>query len=216
MNKYEKIGLDFIRANYDPDAIGIGDFNSAAPDVISPKYGIGEIKYYISQMGQFTLSTINENPLSKSIANKPRELVTKQEARDWSYEHYKNKGVKFFVVVYDDHCEWYSLEDFFNVYTVSIELRKTKKSGSGPLAQKYWDQIPEELSLIDGRNSGGAHVKICPDEKLWKYKYSFKVIYSDGTLRNAGVNSNGMIYVKSETKNTTWIFQLGGKNDNTY
>ena len=213
MNKYEKIGLEFIKKYYDPDAYGIGGFNAAAPDIISPKYGKGEIKYYKAQAGQFTESTIKDNTLSALIASKPRKEVTSEEARAWCREHYKLKNIKFVVVVYDDHCEWFSFEDFFKSYNFSIELRERKKSGSNPLSQKYWNQIPEELSLIDGFNSSKNKVKICLDKTLWNYKYNFKVIFDDGTIRDAGVNSNGMIYTKSCTNNITWIFQLGDKND---
>lgn len=213
MNKYENIGLDFVRKNYDENAYGIGGFNAAAPDIISPRYGKIEVKYYKAQAGQFTKSTIKKNPFSNLIASKSRQEVTQEEARNWCREHYKSKGVQYVVVVYDDHCEWFSLEDFFKTYNFNIELRETKKSGSSPLAQKYWNQIPEELSLIDGVNSRKTKVKICLDKTLWKYKYNFQVIFEDGTIRDAGVNANGMIYVKSRTKNTTWIFQLGDKND---
>lgn len=216
MDKYEYIGLNFVKKFIDPDAYAIGGFNAAAPDIISPRLNaIIEVKNYKAQAGQFVKSTIDKNPFSRAIAAKSREEVTSEEAKNWVREHYRQKGVGYFLIVNEDStCTLYTFEDFFDNWDFKIELRSVKPSGSNPLAKKYWNQIPEDLlkiGLIDGFNESKKKVKICPDKTLWNYKYSFKVLYDDNTIRNAGVNANGMIYVKSTTRNETWIFQLDGR-----
>jgi len=216
MNKSEYIGLNYVKKFIDPDAYGIGGFNAAAPDIISPRLNsIIEVKEPVAQAGQFVKSTINKNPFSRAIAAKPREEVTPEEAKNWVREHYRQKGVGYFLIVNKDStCTFYTFEEFFANWNFKIESRSVKGSGSSPLAKKYWNQIPEDLlkiGLIDGFNSRKRKVKICPDKNLWNYKYSFKVLYDDKTIRAAGVNANGMIYVKSTTRNETWIFQLDGR-----
>lgn len=216
MNKYEQIGLQYIRKVLDPDAYGIGGFNAAQPDIICPNLNKRvEAKYCEAQAGQFVKSTIEENPFSKIIASKNRKDVTAEEAKNWVREHYRQKKIDYFIIIYKDYsCTLYTFDEFFDNWNFKIELRQVKKSGSNPIAQKYWNQIPEDLikiGLIDGINSGKKKVKICSDKSLWNYKYNFKILYDDGTIRDAGINSNGMLYVKAITNNETWIFQLDGR-----
>ena len=107
--EYEKRQYEYFCKTYDPNAIYKGGSDCHAPDIISEKYGIVEIKEPFAQCGQFSESNKDSTPYNKYISSKKRKNVTEDDAEIWTKEYYKEKGVKGFLVDY----KLYSYDEFF-------------------------------------------------------------------------------------------------------
>lgn len=178
--KAEQIALEYIKANFDPEAKLFGGMNANQPDIIC-SLGVIEVKGLPAQCGQFTYSTKHLNPYSEKIINEknPSQELCKQ----WIAEHYKN--VNYFCIVEKDLVSLYSTQDFLSTFSFSVECR-AKKSGSRVPAKKtilpstYWK---------DGRLY----------HNFLKKEYLSQDLY---------VNDNGEVRKLSLTKNKTYIFSV--------
>lgn len=194
----EEIAYIFYKNNYDPQATYLGKSDSTNPDIYSPKLnGFVEVKMAKGfQCGQFTKSTIKNNSLSKAF------LEGETTAENWVKEHYRQKNVKLFILVYENgDLQILDFDAFFNQVKISLEDRNFKGSGSSScpkkdvnkLKQAGYDVYLGEDNLVHYRNQPYLS-KIL----IGGYRYQFG---------KKGYESELLVRKLSNTKNQTWIFE---------
>ncbi len=192
----------WFQDNMDSSAVVYGGSNAFKPDIVSPKYGIGEVKVLPAQGGQFTKSTIDINKYSRNIAAKRREDVTIEESTQWTKEHYRLKGVTFFVVMDKNKISYYTFDDFFEQYCSELEDRTTKGSGSRELPKFARKFVPADWNIIIENKR--AYVTN-------PQAYDQRIVYMN-TKKEPDTMwvspETGEIRTLSKTKNETWIFQI--------
>lgn len=108
----EEKAYKWFKTNIDQNAEMIGGENSIKADIYSPLYDAYiEVKDITNEArsGQFTESTIANNPFAQAIYNgKYDSLICK----DFVKYHYNKKNVAYFIIIDNDEISFYSFEDF--------------------------------------------------------------------------------------------------------
>lgn len=194
----EAIAYNFYKNNYDPQAIYEGKSDSTIPDIYSPKIkGYVEVKKAESfQCGQFTKSTIKNNPLSELF------LEGEVSAESWVKEHYRQKNVKLFILVFENNdLQIFDFNTFFSKVNISLEDRNFKGSGSSPCPKKDINKLKQAgYDVYLGRDNF-VHYNNQPFlSKIFigGYRYQFG---------KKNYKSEYLVRKLSNTKNQTWIFK---------
>lgn len=160
MDAWEKIeldGLKYIHEFVDKDAIHIGGSDSTQSDILLSNGSFVEIKKIPAlAFGQFTESTVGENPYSKQILdifindnNNPSLGVL---GKEWVKYHYQKKNVSHFLLETNGVFQFITLEDFINNHNFYCSGR-AKASGSQPCPKGKYAQVSSmiETTIINGR-----------------------------------------------------------------
>ena len=101
--EYEISALEWFKKNFDVDAIDEGGANSTEPDIISPIYGIIEVKHLPAQSGQFTEATASKYAYSQDIINlfkdnkSANSKTSDPRCENWVKNYYlNNKKVNYY------------------------------------------------------------------------------------------------------------------------
>lgn len=196
---YELSALEWIKENLDPDAIAMGGADSTEPDIISPKYGIIEVKHLPAQSGQFTESTAEKYAYSQNIINlfkncKANDKIINEECKAWVKDYYLNhKKVNNFIVFDKEEILFLSPEEYFNLYTFNCTYR-FKKSGSRKATKKLVSLLPSNISFY-WKN----------DRVYITDKNYYKTYITIGDYI-CYINDEMELRILSSTKNATYIF----------
>ena len=202
--EYEVSALEWFKENFDADAINEGGADSTKPDIISPIYGIIEVKHLPAQSGQFTEKTADKYAYSQDIVNlfenkSANSKSTDPRCKDWVKNYYLNdKKVNYFIVFDKKEILFLTPEEYFDRYTFSCTYRFKK---SGP------------------RNATKAIASILSKtiEVFWRGK---KLYVTDSKLnetyltvgdKECYINDEGEVRILATTKNATYIFNVKAK-----
>lgn len=193
----EKKAYEWFKTNIDPNAEGTGGLDSTKPDIYSPLYdSYIEVKDIANgaRCGQFTKSTIKDNPFAQAIYDGDYSPLI---CKEFVQYHYSKKNVSHFIVVNGDEMTFHSWEEFFNTYLFEIQNPYPKRSGTGAAPKK---DIPLLLDLDKEfvlEENGKVY---CHNPSRWNTYISvedpfdyFISIVNKGELRKRG-----------KTKNMTW------------
>lgn len=189
----EQKSFEWFKSNYDPNATAQGQEDSIHSDIYSPKFSCYiEVKDLPSRCGQFTESTIGNNPFAEAIKNGDTS-----KCQDFVRFHYKTKQVKYFIVDY----HLYSMEDFLSTFNFSIQKPYNKRSGTRSAPKKDFPILIEQ-GFIQRNN------KIyCNDHSRWGtyLPNSYFISKTTGELRK-----------QSSTNNTTWHILIERTSNDNY
>lgn len=176
--KAEKFALDFIRKNYDENAILLGGMNANEPDI---QCCLGNIEVK-GLPAQFTEKTASSNSYSEVIIQLG-ETKDENLYKQWIKEHYKN--VNYFCIVENERVSLLTPEDFLSRYRFDLTIREKKSGSRKPgktfsLSDTYWE------------NGRLYHKNLC------------NVYLQD----NIYINKEGEVRLLSSTKNKTYIFNV--------
>lgn len=148
----EKNALMFIQKEIDRGAILIGGSNSYSSDILLPNSNFIEVKKIpAAAFGQFTESTIDNNPFSNKIlstflnSNSDNKIYLDNLGKDWVEYHYRQKNVSHFLL-FDSSFKLVTIEDFIKDNTFYCTGR-AKASGSSKCPKKYYEQLTNILDL---------------------------------------------------------------------
>jgi hypothetical protein len=151
--EYEVSALEWFKKNFDADAIDEGGADSTEPDIVSPIYGIIEVKHLPAQSGQFTEATADKYAYSQDIINlfkdnkSENDKIFDSRCKDWVKNYYlNNKKVNYFIVFDKEEILFLTPEEYFDRYTFSCTYR-FKKSGSRKATKKIATLLPPTISF---------------------------------------------------------------------
>lgn len=195
-------GIFFIK-EYDSEAKLVGGSNCYAPDIISPKFGNGEIKEPEAQFGQFSASGINDTEYNQYIASKSRSEVTNEDAKYWCKCFYRDKGTNFFLSEY----KVIPFEQFFEEHTFFLQNRETKGNGSGPITKQALAFVPKEWEPYYDEKENKWY---CPQQH-WNKTTLFT--NTKGDIREIWVSTRknkfkkqGELRILSNKETVSWMF----------
>lgn len=193
----EKKAYQWFKHNVDTDAESIGGEDSTKADIYSPMYdSYIEIKDITSgaRCGQFTESTIKDNPYAQAIYDGDYSLQTCQNFIQY---HYNKKNVSHFIVVDGDEVFFHPFEEFFSKYTFEVQNPYKKRSGTREAPKR---DIPTILSLSEEFIVGDNGRIYCINSDRWgEYLSVFNTFDYFISKKN-----NGEIRKRSTTENMTW------------
>lgn len=196
--------FNFFKENYDSEATRQGGMDCTAPDIISPKMGVIEVKSLPAQCGQFTYATADNYEFSDEIMSAFGKL-NKMEDNDlcvkWIKNYYKNhKNVSYFGVIENGECSLLTVDEFFEKYSFFC-TKRAKKSGSSNATkwvEKYldpsWNYHWEGNKLYVDDNSLIGTI--------------FSGVNTKGTEKDLYINDSCEVRILSSTKNKTYIFSV--------
>ena len=203
--KYEISALKWFKENFDVDAISEGGADSTKPDIISPIYGIIEVKHLPAQSGQFTEATAHKYAYSQDIINlfednkSANSKITDPLCKDWVKNYYLNtKKVDNFIVFDKEEILFLTPEEYFDRYTFSCTYRFKK---SGP--RHATKAIASILSKTIEVSWNGKKLYVI-DSKLNK-------TYLTVGDKECYIDDKGEVKILSSTKNATYIFSVNLK-----
>lgn len=187
----EKLALNFIRQK-DSEAKLCGGNNSYNSDIFSPKYGWIEVKDITNgaRCGQFTESTILNNPYSKLIIS---NNYTDEDIVNFTKEHYRKKEVSYFLVVSKGVVEFLSFDDFFHKFSFSLQKPYKKRSGTSKVPKKDYDLLLNYDNSFQFMND----TICCVDCERWKTYFTLNE-------NEYFINKSGVVRKRSKTNNLTW------------
>ena len=127
---------NWFKENIDSAAINCGKEDSTVGDIYSPLYeAYIEVKDITNgaRCGQFTESTIKDNPFAQAIYNNDFTLET---CRQFVEYHYNKKNVKYFIVINNDNLLFYNFTEFFAAYSFEVQNPYKKRSGTRSAPKK--------------------------------------------------------------------------------
>lgn len=177
----EQKSFEWFKTTYDINAVAQGQEDSTHSDIYSPKFSCYiEIKDLPSRCGQFTESTICNNPFAEAI-----KAGDSSKCKDFVRFHYKSKQVKYFIVNY----HLYSMDEFLSTFNFSIQKPYNKRSETRSAPKKDWANLLEQ-DFIQKNN------KIyCSDFSKWGTYLPNNYFISKTT---------GELRKQSSTNNITW------------
>ena len=197
----EKCAYEWFKHNHDSSAVLAGGYNANESDIYSPKYeGYIEIKMLMgtkgARCGQFTMSTIENNPYAILILNGD---ASQETLANFVKHHYEEKQVKYFIV--GDVEEGYRLltmEDFIKISIFSIQSY-AKRSGTSSCPKKYQDILLKENTsfYLDGKKI------FCRDDSKWG-----EYLFSQRQEFFISEKCNGEVRKCSNTKNLTYHIEV--------
>jgi hypothetical protein len=191
----EKEAYIWFKENVDSNAEYYGGEDSTIGDIYSPKLeGYVEVKDITNgaRCGQFTESTIKDNPYAQDIYN---GNVSSEVCKNFIKYHYEKKGVTNFLVVDNDTISYHALEDFLSKYTFELQKPYRKRSGTGVAPKK---DIPLLLENADFSIAEDGRVH-CTNPERWG-EYVSVIDPSDYYIGK----KNGELRKRSNTINMTW------------
>lgn len=203
--KSEKKAFEWFKNSYDNDAIYQGRNDSTISDIYSPLYN-----YYIevkditngARCGQFTKSTIDNNPYAKAIYSGKNDEET---CINFVIEHYKAKQVGAFIIVNNNNISLVPLCDLFNNYTFEIQEPYHKRSGTSSAPAKDRETLLKFNTAFYQKDN-----KIfCSDQSLFGTYCS--VFNSEDYFIS---KTTGELRKRSNTNNMTWHIVIKEKIEN--
>ena len=195
--KSEQRAYQWFKTHIDPDAILIGGGDSTQADIYSHKFdAYVEIKDITSgaRCGQFTKTTIKDNPFAQAIYDGDYSPATCYQFVQF---HYNKKNVTHFIIIDGDEIYFHSFEEFLSKYTFEVQNPYQKRSGTrqapkqdiAPLLNSDEEFILEDNGRVYCHNSDrwGEYVSL---ETPFDYFISKK--------------NNGELRKRSTTQNMTW------------
>lgn len=187
----------WFRENIDPNAIDCGKEDSTVGDIYSPLYDAYiEVKDITggARCGQFTESTIQDNPFAQAIYN---GQFTPEICKKFVQYHYTKKRVTHFIVIDNNELSFHSFEDFFLKYTFEVQNPYKKRSGTRQAPKK-------DISIL---LDADAEFFLAEDGKVYCYnpsrwgKYASIIDTFDYYISK---DNNGELRKRSTTQNMTW------------
>ena len=209
----EEAVLNYIKENYDSEAVLQGGMDSTSNDIISPVLGAIEVKETIAQCGQFTIGTADKYKYSNEIIaafnndfHNNAVLTDSILCAKWIKDYYLNqKQVNYFGLYNKKTKKIYLLtpEEFFNQCSFSCTYR-AKQSGTSS-APKWVDKyVKPEWDVYR-----------TADNKLYARNFNpnddSQVVYGTdtrGNLKKISIRPSGEIRVHSNTKNDSFVFSI--------
>ena len=192
----EKKAYKWFKAHYDPNAEHMGGEDSTQGDIYSPLYDAYiEVKdiTHGARCGQFTESTIKDNPFAQAIYSGSTDPKI---CRKFIQYHYNKKNVTHFIVVDNDKLSFHSFADFFKNYTFEVQKPYEKRSGTRQAPKK-------DISLLLDLD---VEFFLDKDGKVYCYnknRWGNYVTVID-TFDYFISKQNGELRKRSTTKNMTW------------
>jgi hypothetical protein len=198
----EKMAYEWFCKNYDAEAILAGGYDSTISDIYSPKFGCYvEVKMMNSttstRCGQFTESTINNNPFSILLYN---GIDLENNLRNFVEYHYTAKQVGYFIVgIGETEYTLLSMEEFLKVGKFSFPKPYKKRSGTNHCPKKYQEKLLQdhpEFTIKDG-------YVYCVDPTKWK-----TYLFSEGIEFFISDKTGGEVRKCSTTNNLTYHIEV--------
>lgn len=187
----------WFKQNIDPNAESMGEENSTVPDIYSPLYdSYIEVKDITNgaRCGQFTESTIKDNPFAQAIYDGSTNF---EICSQFVQYHYFNKNVSHFIVIRDNELFFLSWEDFFNTYKFEVQNPYAKRSGTRQVPKK---DIPLLLELDHDFYIGEDNKIYCSNEKRFGEYVSLENPFDYFISKQ----NKGELRKRSTTQNMTW------------
>ena len=188
---------EWFKENIDSDAIDCGREDSTVGDIYSPLYdAYVEVKDITNgaRCGQFTESTIKDNPFAQAIYD---NNFTSEICRQFVQYHYQKKNVAYFIIINGNNLSFFNFEEFFTKYTFEAQNPYKKRSGTRQAPKKDISTLLEmdtEFFLEeDGR------VYCCNAERWGDY-----VSVADAFDYFISKTNKGELRKRSTTQNMTW------------
>ena len=204
----EEALLNYVKENYDNNAVLKGGMDSHDYDILSPRLGIIEVKDLPAQSGQFTLATAKNYHFSNEIMqafgktpNNNAVLKDNDLCIKWIKDYYVNtKKVNYFGVRESDgviHLQ--TPDEYFSTHVFECVARY-KKSGSSSAAKWVDNCVPAEWNCYregdklyaPGANAGDSCIGT----------------NTRGTEKILWVNQSKEVRILSSTNNLTYIFNV--------
>lgn len=192
----EKRAYQWFKTNIDINAEPIGGENSTKADIYSPLYNAYiEVKDITNgaRCGQFTESTIKNNPFAQAIYDGNYSSIICQ---NFVKHHYANKNVTHFIVIDGDEMNFYSYKDFFEKHTFEVQNPYKKRSGTRSAPKK---DIPSLLAL-DADFFIEDNRIYCSNFEKWGQYISLENPFDYFISKQ----NHGELRKRSTTQNMTW------------
>lgn len=196
--KSEERAYEWFKENIDVNAIKEKAADSTVADIYSPLLSAYvEVKDISNgaRCGQFTESTMKDNPHSELIYNGD---FSEETSIGFAKYHYEKKGVKHFIVVENGSISFYNGEDFFNTYKISVQTPYKKRSGTRSAPKKDIPLLLEFSSNFVLNDEDGR--VYCTDPSQYG-KYISLHDFSDYFISKT---KDGEVRKRSSTNNMTW------------
>ena len=186
----------WFKETIDPNAIDCGKEDSTVGDIYSPLYdAYVEVKDIANgaRTGQFTESTIKDNPFAQAIYD---NNYTPEICRQFVQYHYRKKNVAYFITVNEDILLFFNFEDFFNKYTFEVQNPYKKRSGTSQAPKKDISTLlnmDNEFFLKDGK-------VYCSNTNRWGEYVSMTNPFDYFISKT----KQGELRKRSTTQNMTW------------
>ena len=192
----EALAYNWFKENIDSNAMSLGGQDSTVGDIYSPLYDAYiEVKDITNgaRCGQFTESTIKDNPYASAIYSGE---FTQDICSKFVQHHYAKKGVNYFIVINNQELSFYTFDEFFSAYTFEVQKPYEKRSGTRSAPKK---DIPILLNT-DSEFVLGADKKVyCNNKNRWGEYVSVINTFDYFIGKNAGE-----LRKRSNTTNMTW------------
>lgn len=203
----EQRGFVFFKQKYDNTAIFYGGCNANQSDIYSPKFNsFIEIKDLTkgARCGQFTDSTIDNifaQKIKDSIICGIKTNI--DDIKGFIESHYQKKQVKYFLCYFNNSFHLYTIKEFCNNFTFSIQYYY-KKSGTRKVPKKDFDNVlnyskyfyrteNDKIYCLNNNMNG---------EKFYIKEDEFFISKKTGEVRKC-----------SKTKNITYLIEVKIKDD---
>lgn len=195
--KSEEKAFKWFQAHIDPDAMLIGGEDSTQADIYSHTLeAYIEIKDITcgARCGQFTESTIKDNPFAQAIYNGD---YSPEICHQFIQYHYSKKNVTHFIVVDGDEISFHSLKDFLSNYIFQVQNPYQKRSGTRKVPKR---DIAPLLKLNEDFVLGEDGYVYCRNTDLWGEYVSLETSFDYFISKK----NNGELRKRSATQNMTW------------
>lgn len=195
--KAEKRAYIWFKENVDAKAEDRGGEDSTIGDIYSPLYDAYiEVKDITNsaRCGQFTESTIKDNPFAQLIYD---GNFTEETCRQFVQHHYVKKKVTHFIVVDGDKLSFHTFEDFFTNYIFEVQNPYKKRSGTRQAPKKDISMLLEMDAEFFLAEDGRVY---CYNSKRWG-EYVSAIDTFDYFI---SVTNKGELRKRSTTENMTW------------
>lgn len=195
----EKKAYQWFKTNIDPNANLVGDSDSTVSDIYSPLYDAYiEVKDITNgaRCGQFTESTIRDNPFAQAIYDGDLSPTT---CRKFVQYHYNKKNVAYFIVIDVNDISLHSFGDFFTKYIFEVQNPYKKQSGTREAPKKDFSILLDMDAEFFLAENGRIY---CPNPKRWGEYVSVIDTFDYYISKWPGIE--GELRKRSSTKNMTW------------
>lgn len=192
----EKKAYLWFKENIDPNADPLGESDSTVSDIYSPLYDAYiEVKDITNgaRCGQFTESTMENNPFAQDIYNGDYSPTT---CRKFIQYHYNKKNVAYFIVVDGDNISLHSFGDFFASYTFEVQNPYHKRSGTRSAPKKAHSKLLDMDAEFFLAEDGKIY---CPNRNRWR---DYVSVYGDSDYVIG--KDTGELRVRGKTTSITW------------
>lgn len=191
--------FQWFKSNIDPNAEACGEEDSTIGDIYSPLYdSYIEVKDITNgaRCGQFTESTIKNNPFAQAIydGNANSDICSK-----FVQYHYSNKNVSHFIVIKDNDLVFLSWEEFFEKYKFEVQNPYTKRSGTRQAPIKDIDALLNLDADFYLAENGKVY---CSDEKRFGEYVSLNTPFDYVIGKHP--KTLGELRKRGTTQNMTW------------